>query len=380
VSHLECDNAAEIVRMHGMRGPLASVAVFALVCGWSVGARAQAPALNVRRGVDAQDCPDAARLAGDVAAIRGPAAAAATTAYTVDFTRDGQTFSAGIHTGPTGANVRLLEARGQTCNALAHAVAVTLALLFDSDKVESVDAKPSPAGTPEPAPTATSSPSPAPIPTLVTPDMKPTGPTSPASASATSPRSAPIATSSRSPPSPEAPAPEVGKRRREATVALGTTGLVGVLRPFSPGLSGELGLEIGRWRTALGGLAVFPQTLELGPGTVRESLLGGSMRACYAPWRGDRLRFDVCSGALIGAVKADGQGFTRNATQTQPWLAVPLEVAMAAFAGPLGLELGAGARASLQRPDFSVDGLGVAYRSPLVGATVSLRAIGQWPW
>ena len=354
--------------MHGMRGPLASVAVFALVCGWSAGARAQAPPLNVRRGVDAQDCPDATRLADDVAAIRGPAAAAATTAYTVDFTRDGQTFSAGIHTGPTGANVRLLEARGQTCRALAHAVAVTLALLFDSDKVESMDAKPSPAGTPEPAPVTSSSPSAAPI---------ATSSPSPAPAATSSPSSAPVATAS---PSPEAPTPDAGKRLREATLALGTTGLFVVLRPFAPGLSGELGLEIRRWRAALGGLAVFPQTLELGPGTVQESLLGGSVRACYAPWRGARLRFDVCTGALIGAVKADGQGFTRNAAQTRPWLAVPLEAAMAVFAGPLGLELGAGGLASLQRPDFSVDGLGVAYRSPLVGATVSLRAIAQWPW
>src|SRR5882672_8984931 len=144
-----------------MRGPLASVAVFALVCGWTVVARAQSspsppsapsgqapagvqgpPSLNVNRGADAQDCPDAVRLAGDIEAIRGPRTAAATTGYSVAFARSGQTLSATIRSGPAGASVRLLEARGQTCAALAHAVAVTLSLLFDSDKVDSADAKP----------------------------------------------------------------------------------------------------------------------------------------------------------------------------------------------------------------------------------------------
>jgi hypothetical protein len=333
----ECENGADIVLM---RGPLASVAVFALATGWSLGARAQAPPapLDVIRGPDVQDCPDATRLADDIARIRGAGAAAATAAtaaYSVEFARTGPGLSAAIRRGPDRTNVRLLEVPGQTCAALAHAVAVTLALLFDSDKVGAPEEKPEEVKPPEPVPIEAPSP---------------------------------------------APVVEERKRRREATVTLGGSGLFGVLRPASPGLTGELGLEIGRWRTGLGVLWLFPQTLELGPGTVRESLVSGSMRVCYAPWRSDRLRFDVCSGALIGVVTAEGRGYSLDQTRTQPWLAAPLEVAVAGFAGPVGLELGAGALASFQRPDFSVDHLGVAYRSPLVGATVSLRAIGQWGW
>ncbi len=182
------------------------------------------------------------------------------------------------------------------------------------------------------------------------------------------------------PPPAAAAVAEQRKRLREATLALGATALFAVVRPLAPAAGGEIGLEIGRWRTGLGVLAVSPQTLRLGPGTVRESLLGASMRACYAPWRSQRLRLDVCSGAFIGLATATGLGYSQNETHTQPWLAAPLEAAMAVFTGPLGLELGAGGLASFQRPDFSVDHVGVAYRSPLVGVTVSLRAIGQWPW
>ena len=76
-------------------------------------------------------------------------------------------------------------------------------------------------------------------------------------------------------------------------------------------------------------LSVFPQTLELGPGTVRESLLSASMRACYVPWRGPQLRFDVCSEDFIGLVTATGRGYVQSATHSQPWLAAPVEVAMA---------------------------------------------------
>lgn len=328
--------------MIGRRAVFASMLAF-LGC-WTVGARGQTPTpdanrLDVSRGADAQGCPDAARLSGDVAAIRGAGAAPTTIAYSVDFARSGRTFSASIRSGPTGANVRRLEAPGQTCAALAHAVAVTLAVLFDSDKAPTADSTPEPAAPREP-------------------------------------RAALV------PLRPDAEAPVEGDRKHanEATLTLGGTGLIAVLRPFAPALAGELGLEIGRWRTGLGVVGVLPQSLALGPGTVRASLLGGSMRACFAPWLSDGWRVDLCSGAFVALVKAEGQGYTQNVARTQPWLAVPLELAVAVFTGPVGWELGAGGLASLERPDFTVTNLGIAYRSPPVGATVSLRAIGRIPW
>jgi hypothetical protein len=314
----------------------AALAVVCLVCASTVRAQAQTPTLDVTRGADVQDCPDASRLGDDVAAVRGPTALPTTTAYSVDFARNGRTFSASIRSGPTGANVRRLETSGQTCAALAHAVALTLALLIDSDKAPNTDL-PEPAPIPEP---------PRPVASRVV----------------------------------EAPAAVDHHRRNEATATFGGMALLAVLRPLTPALTGELGLETGRWRTGLGVLAVLPQSIDLGPGTVRESVLGGSARVCYAPWPGDVWRFDVCTGAFVGVVKAEGRGYTQNDTQTQPWLAVPLELAVAAFTGPLGLELAAGGIASIDRPDFSVGRLGIAVRPPPVGATLSLRAIARIPW
>lgn len=60
------------------------------------------------------------------------------------------------------------------------------------------------------------------------------------------------------------------------------------------------------------------------------------------------------------------------------WLAVPLELSLASLAGPLGFDVGAAALVPLRRNDFSVDGVGVAYRSLPVGALVSLRGVGVW--
>lgn len=57
---------------------------------------------------------------------------------------------------------------------------------------------------------------------------------------------------------------------------------------------------------------------------------------------------------------------------------MPLELSLASLAGPLGFDVGAAALVPLRRNDFSVDGVGVAYRSLPVGALVSLRGVGVW--
>jgi hypothetical protein len=34
----------------------------------------------------------------------------------------------------------------------------------------------------------------------------------------------------------------------------------------------------------------------------------------------------------------------------------------------------------VRRQDFSIDGLGVAYESPPIGGTLTLRVVGLLPW
>jgi len=342
-----------------MPGGSASVSrtlVFGLVvaAGGAAGRRAWAqggPFLSVTRMADAQDCPDKAGLVDRVAAIRGadaahappaalpseaPAAVTAVTAVTfaVTFARAGDTFSAAIRSSLRPGSVRRLEVPGATCAALARATAVTLALLLDSDAASEE--------TPHPA-----EPSPAPPP---------------------------------APAAPEAPPPAPTRATNRLTIAAGASALVVTLRPVAPAFTGELGLEVGPWRTGLGVLWAPAQSLSLGPGTVSESLASSSLRVCYSPWRSDVLRTDLCAGAYVGLEAASGQGYTRNDDRTRPWLAIPFELTLAGRREHVGWELGAGALVSVLRQDFSIDGLGDAYRPPLVGAIVSLRAVGLVPW
>ncbi|MGK3967034.1 hypothetical protein WMF38_23030 [Sorangium sp. So ce118] len=315
------------------------------------------------RGAGAESCPDAARLIERVEQLRGRPETGASGVYLVNFTRGPDGLRASIRSGGDARELR--DGSGsRSCAALEQATAVTLALLLDSDARAS--------SPPEPDAGARDAPSHA--------------PEAPAPASAPSP-GAPVAVPP-APPAPagggggaqedegEAPSPERGATR--LTLAAGAAGLFGVVRPFAPALSAELGVGGARFRATLGALWLVPQTLEHGPGELREGLLGGAVRTCFAAAGSEALRFEVCSGLHAGRLKVVASGYTRNDVAETAWLAVPLELSLASLAGPLGFDVGAAALVPLRRNDFSVDGVGVAYRSLPVGALVSLRGVGVW--
>jgi hypothetical protein len=152
------------------------------------------------------------------------------------------------------------------------------------------------------------------------------------------------------------------------------------LRPVAPAVTGELGLEIGPWRAGFGVVWAPEQTLALGPGTVSESVRAGNARVCYSPWRSGGLRADLCTGATVGVESASGQGYTHEDSESRPWVAIPVEATFAGRDAHLGWEVGAAALFSVVRQDFSIDNLGEAYRAPLVGAMISLRAVALMPW
>ena len=297
--------------------------------------------LRVERAPGAEDCADATNLGERIARIRGRADTPKNSHYEVHFSRAADTFSASIHSGPNGEGQRVLSGRGPTCAPLAQATAVTLALLFDSDEASATKVEPAP-----PAPAAMPRP-------------------------ASSPRV--------QPPPPSAPR---SRERLRGTLALGAAGLGFVLRPLSPAFVAEVGLNVGRFRAGLGALWVPTQSLTLDPGHVDESLLAGTARACLSLARSHqkRLEFDVCSGLFVGAVKARAVGFTSNEQATRSWLAVPLELSVADLSGRVGWELSATALGSLVHHDFRVEGLGVPYGSPRVGAMLTLRAVGLLAW
>jgi hypothetical protein len=314
---------------------IAASLVFTALLTFSPAARAEkGPPLVVERGAGAERCPDEATLGTRVEQIRGRPATELPTAYRVTFTKTDEGFMATLRTGAGAGSVRTLEYDGAQCTALGNAVALTLALLFDSDIEQQRAASREPPRSPSTLATATSRPS--------------------------------------SPPSPPPP--------REVTLSLGPAALFGVLRPLAPALTVEAGVALWPFRVSAGALFAWPQTTSLPPGTVQESLLSGFARACVAPWKNGALRFDACSGLFIGAITGEAAGYTLNERRTRTWIALPLEAALSGWSQPIGWELSLAALLPLRRSDFEVDGVGTAYHSPAVGGLLSLRIIGILPW
>jgi len=309
----------------------ASLVVTALMTLSPIAGAEKGPTLVVDRGAGAERCPDAGALGSRVEQIRGKPPTDLPTAYRVTFAKRDEGFLATLRTDGGSGSVRTLEYDGTECAALGQAVAVTLALLFDSD-VEQKRAAPR-----EPAPTPST-----------------------------------VATATKPPPPPSP--------SRDVSLALGPIALFGVIRPIAPALAAEVGLAFRPLRGSAGVLVAWPQTTSLGPGIVRESLLSGFARACFVTWRGGALRFDACTGILVGAITAEAEGYTHNEHRTRGWIALPLEAALAGWAAPIGWELSLAGLLPLVRSDFTVDGVGTAYASPPVGAMLSLRMIGILPW
>lgn len=274
--------------------------------------------LVVERDARAEECPDADALSARVAAIRGRAGLGTAT-YRVRFSHDGDPFVVSITAEPSG-RARTLTSKDATCDTVANAVAVTLALLFDAEP--SVAPPPS---TPPPS---------------VPPPAAPPGQTVPAA----------------SPPT----------KRLAGTLTVAGANLIGVTGPAAFGVSAEAGLVVSKFRAGLGVLWASDVVASLGPGEVRAGLVGGTARLCFAPIA-EMFRADLCSGIIVAQHSATAEGFTRNDTRRRPWLAVPLQLSGSYWAGHVGVELGLAALLPLHRTDFAIEGLGVPYESPSVG-------------
>lgn len=326
--------------------------VFALLSALSLGtglslsnaARAQssdAPArddaaLRVAREEGAEGCPDAAELSEHVARLRGQSATSASVAYQVTFSRRGGLYRAAIRMG--GGSVRVLKDRGQTCASLEQATALTLALLLDSDAhqltVEEHEHEP------EPEPER-----PAPPAEVIPPPLRP-------------------------------PPPRPSTTRM--ALSFGGAGLFGVVKTVAPVAVADMGLFVNRFHTSVGALWMPAQQVDHAPGQLRESLLSGVARTCYAAVDRRPLRFELCTGIYAGLLRVEARGYTRNDVVKRAWLAVPVELSLSTAASPVGVELGASALLPLRQSDFSIDNLGTAYESWPIGMLLSLRAFGGW--
>jgi hypothetical protein len=335
------------------QGPFAA-GLAALLVTLSRPAAAQGtPPIAVEREPGAEDCPDTAALAARVEAIIGHGNRADATPYRVTFSRSAQAFTAAIRSGAEGTNVRYLDAREPNCSALAHATAIALAVLFDAD-LGGATAEPAPE---KPAEPATSEPPAAPAPPTKAP------PSAEANKGGREPDD--LAESGS--------ASTATRKRVDPWLSIGAAALAGALRPVVPALVADAGLEIEGFRGTIGAMWALPQTIDLPPGSARENLVSGTLRACYALSRRGALRFDLCSGALIGAATAEARGFTTSEKHTELFLAFPAEVALSARSRFVGWQLSASALVLSPPNQFEVGGVGPTYRPPPVAGMFALR-------
>jgi hypothetical protein len=162
------------------------------------------------------------------------------------------------------------------------------------------------------------------------------------------------------------------------TVTLSSSTMIGVIKDGSATLAGQAGISVAQWHMGLGVFGTIPQDIALGPGTVHESIIGGVASICFAPVQSAPWSLDVCSGGYLGRLNAEGRGYSTNTEQGRSWVAIPLEAGLTYGTGAFGAELAGAAIFPVERQNFKIDNLGVAYESKAVAAMLSLRIVGRW--
>ena len=325
-----------------MRGPKRCILVAALACLWTFcAAPCAAWTLTVERGPETEACPDETALSARVREVRGPESEVAGRAYLVRFKRIGKRLSAEIRVGES--RVRALDTKTASCDVLAKGVAVTLAMLIDADVAA---AGPAPPASPEPQP------------------PEPVAPPAPPEVPAPVPVLPPVRR-----------IPQHSHRAVHGFLSLGAGGLVGVLGPLDALFTAEGGLRVGTVRLGLGALGAVPRHLDVAGGSVDESLLSGTLRACSGLLGDARLSLGVCVGAFAGELSGGARGFPFVEKHRRAWLVLPFEASLSRLSGRLGWELSVGGLLPLVQRDFGVQGAGVAYRTPSLGGLLMLRGV-----
>ncbi|WP_438013968.1 hypothetical protein WMF18_23935 [Sorangium sp. So ce315] len=347
-----------------LRGALCVLSLCASSLGSPCAASAAPPRprLAVHRAPSAADCPDAASLAAAVehlmkqqaldpvstpSAAAGappapagapPAPAGAVPEYEVHFVRTESTYTAVLQ---AGGRTRLLSSEpGATCGELVEALALTIAILLDSEPA------------PPPAPPAPAPPPPVPVPPAPAPVPPPRRPAPP------------------SPPRPPPPPPSW-----DVSAELGAAGTVGLLEPLRAAAMADVSLRRRAWSAGLGAVWLPSQDIDVDPGVASTGLVAATARGC-ATIAGelDGLRLSACAASVLGAVHGTGRGLTPSREESAPWFAVG---GSALAEGPIfgSRALGWSARATVlvpvARARFTVD----RRAGSDAGATVTTDAV-----
>jgi hypothetical protein len=281
---------------------LAVALSFFVVGGPAQAAEFAGGTLTVARDTESADCPDEAALAISTLSLGTPPAERTEgVAVSVVFQRDAFGYGAIITTTGSQAGVRELRKPGPSCAALAEAVSVVLAVLFDLAPLEQP---------PKVLPIASPPPEAAPSPVLPPPRAP-----------------------ERPPSRPEPARPRTfGRSVGVGVQGAGSYGLLGAAPVLA--VAGAVRVSSGRWELGAGALGAPKRAVEYIGRVVYVSVVAGRLVGCG--WLfSSRSRPDVgfCAGMLLGRMRARGDGFDDDAPVARAtWFA-----AEAAAAGRLPL-------------------------------------------
>lgn len=241
------------------------------------------------------------------------------------------------------------EVRGSSCAELGDAAGLIIAVDLDPLRVvETTRLADAPLPEPLPDPLVEPTPTPEPVPTPVQ-DSPPPEPT-------------------------PAPAPSKAPPRRglDTDLRIGLLGEFGSLGAVRGGAWIGIGISGRRFRADFAAQYWAPRRVFAFPDQPRVGVAiqqgGVAARACFVPY--DRaLSLASCAGIEAGVARGSGVGLQRSVASTPPWVAAAVGQELSWNRGRrLGLWVALDAMFHIVRPQWSIDGLGVAARTAPVGA------------
>ena len=268
------------------------------------------PRLAVHRAPEASACPDAPALDPDDESPAAPV-------YAVRLSRSSDGYSAVLQYGDLS---RKLEDPGATCDALADALALTLAILLDA--------------------------APSRRPALLL--------------------SLPLGSL----------AELVERRPRlktwEVSLDIGAVGVMGLSPLASAAGIGEVSLRIRRISFGAGALWLPTTTRSVEPGVISLSLVAATARVCADPLgpAENGFRVSLCAQPMLGALHGQGRGYHPDRQGTAPWFALGVTaLGEGTIAGPVGWSARATLLPLIASPSFTVDQARADGETPAVTTT-----------
>ncbi len=283
------------------------------------------PVIEVTHDGSAQDCPDTGGMVSRVngvtgqASVRAAGGVPAKLTLRVTLSASGAGYTAEIVAQGSRSGRRRIADIGADCGGLAEALAVTLAIIVDDEKARPADG---------PA-------------TAVLP-LKRTAPTA------------------------------LPKPVPSTHLHVGLAGSVGLLEPAAAGFAAGGMLDFGPALVGVNGFYLPRRSSSLGGGEVEVSLLAAGVSGCWKALAEPAL-VAICGQLHVGQLAGEAFGFSRNDSESRPWIApglgasgfLPLGDAIELFTA-LQLFL------PLREEKFSIDNVGVAHTTPPFGSLLTI--------